>query len=180
MLTSELLNDYVQTRLAHQRNGETFSWVTCTRSTPPLLKPISVLANANPSALGTALRELAEEQDNVLNTQSSKQALLDNFTTIRNAADAMAKLDEWIERLRKVCERRGAMSDLARTLKVSRQAVAQWLSTDPNVRTRPAGELVLPLVEWVGSEEAQQSSSASATAPAERKAHVKRKSHAKS
>jgi transcriptional regulator with XRE-family HTH domain len=54
-----------------------------------------------------------------------------------------------LERLRKVAERRGAMSALAKTLGVPLASVSRWLSGE----REPGGEITLKLLHWVEEQE---------------------------
>lgn len=68
-----------------------------------------------------------------------------NPSTIGPVTKNIRSLPELVNELRNRTRQRGAKASLARDLKVSRQAVNQWLSGE----STPSGETALALLKWV-------------------------------
>lgn len=79
-------------------------------------------------------------------------------------------------RLKTATRKYGARAALARTFKVTPQAVAEWLSG----ASAPTAETTLRLLEWVTAEEAKQKRSAAAShAATARSTRVRKSKHEK-
>jgi len=74
--------------------------------------------------------------------------MLDNVAGLTHDADVKSEilsLPQLLDELRKLTKHRGGKIALAHSMKVSRQAVDQWLSE----ATTPTAEMTFALVQWV-------------------------------
>jgi len=122
-----------------------------------LVKKFSVAAGETAQAAKDelAVRQSFNSRASEILSQPITQPMLDNVSSLNDTAFVKAKirsLSDLLVAVRKKVSERGQKSALARDLKVSRQAVDQWLSGD----AKPSAELTFRLLNRVEQPERQK------------------------